>query len=197
MAPDRVTNIETWVQYSKRYINIVRRPRDGALLVLNPANMDLENPAKEIPFTKAVDAIAYLATGENSNIRAQAATRMATIASERATAIQVLNTTIRQKQRELLDVHRSWVMATASQNQDSATAVAAATAAAALQRELADLDRLRQETRYPHRFIQSRQIARMDLDYETKDERIMGMQCLNVMNTVAADRQILIGGDTA
>lgn len=192
IAPERVTDISTWIQYSKRYVNVVRRSRDGALLVLNPANMDFENPAKEIPVTRAVDAIAYVTQGSDPNIRAQSATRLETVQSERNTAVASINESIRAKQMELLQSHREWTAA--SSQGDANVAATIAVSIGQLQKELADLDRKRQETRYPHRFLQSRQLARMAIDYETKDERIFSVQCLNLMNTVAADRLVLLGG---
>jgi hypothetical protein len=194
IAPDRITNVDSWIQYSKRYANVVRRSRDGALLVLNPANMDLENPAKEIPLTKAVDAIAYIVQGSDPNIRAQAATRLETVRSERNSAVQSINGTIREKQLALMQAHREWTAA-ASQGNSAASATIAADIGQ-LQKELADLDKRRQETRAPHRFIQSRHLNRMAIDYETKDERAISIHCLNLLDTVASDRvvQIATGG---
>ena len=115
---------------------------------------------------KGLDALAILVNSEEKEqLRASAITRLATLREDRATAVATADEAYRGAEREYLDAVAAWKHAT------NAERGAAALVVGELHRGLEGLDRARQEARYPHRYIQQKELYRNVVDPDTRDMR--------------------------
>jgi hypothetical protein len=189
--PNKVTNVDDWIKgTAKRYGNLILRPSDGAMLVLDPTTMDVSSPVKTFERTKAIDAIGYLNQGADPQLREQSATRMATLASERSAATESINELFRAKERELLERHSQWKLA-----ENSAIRSSLATEIGSLQKDLAELDLQRRQATFPKRYILEKELKRIVLDDDSGMKRTAQRSVFAVNNatTDAKDRAILLG----
>jgi hypothetical protein len=190
LQPAKVTNIDDWIKgAAKRYGNLILRDSDGAMLVLDPATMDVSAPAKIFPRTKAIDAIAYLNQGTDAQLREQAATRMATLSSSRSSETEAFNEQFRAKEKELLEKHQQWKLA-----EHSAARGAIATEIGTLQHELSELDKARRQATFPKRYLIEKEMKRVVLDDDTGQKRLAQRSVfgVNLATTDAKDREILL-----
>jgi hypothetical protein len=188
--PNKIETIDDWIKgTAKRYGNLILRKSDGAMLVLDPTTLDASAPVKTFPRTKAIDAIAYLNTGDVPQLREQAATRMATLTSERNAAVETTNEVFRAKEKELLEKHQQWRNA---ETESDRTIVA--TEIGILQKELATLDTQRRQATFPKRYILEKEMKRIILDDDTGQKRTAQRTVfgVNYAMTDAKDREITL-----
>jgi hypothetical protein len=167
--PDRISNIDDWLRsYKQKYANLVVRESDGALLVLGPSEMDRESPVKTFTLTKAVDAISATIGNTEAVTAATAGAHLSAATKARHEATTAADAAYRTAEKQMLEAVVMW------RTSDSPAArTSAALEVGRLQRELQTLDERRQEARYPQRFIQSVNLPRMVINYDTRDERLI------------------------
>jgi hypothetical protein len=139
--------------------------------------------------SKGVDAIPTIVHSTNAQLRVSAITRMATLREERVAAVKAADEAYRGKEQEFLEAVSTWKRAATPQERG-----VAAVEVGTLQRELAKLDEARQHERYPHRYIQTRELFRSVVDADTRDMRKIPHP-VYVERTVATDpvdRMILL-----
>jgi hypothetical protein len=116
--------------------------------------------------TKGLDAIPTIVHSENEQLRASAITRMKTLRDEITAAVKGADEEYRAKEQDFLAAVATWKQSANQQERG-----AAALTVGSLQRDLVRLDEERQAAKYPHRFIQTRELLRSVLNAETRDER--------------------------
>ncbi len=116
--------------------------------------------------TKGLDAIPTIVHSENEQLRASAITRMKTLRDEITAAVKGADEEYRAKEQEYLEAVAAWKRTATPQERG-----AAALTVGSLQRDLARLDEERQAAKYPHRFIQQRELLRRVINADTRDER--------------------------
>lgn len=137
---------------------------------------------------KGVDALPTIVHSTNEQLRASAITRMKTLRDERTAAVKAADETFRTAEQEYLEAVATWKRAVSHER------AAAAIAASKLHRILVELDEKRQMARYPHRYIQKREMYRSVIDADTRDTRKIPHPVFvnQGMTTDAADRTILL-----
>jgi hypothetical protein len=115
---------------------------------------------------KGLDAIAILVNSTNPQLRASAATRMTALREEVQTAVKTADDAYRAKEAEFLEAVGVWKRADSVQERAEA-----ADKVGQIQRELAKSEEIRQKARYPHRFIQQKDLYRNMIDPDTRDTR--------------------------
>jgi hypothetical protein len=115
---------------------------------------------------------------------------MTTLRDELAAEWHAADEAFRAKEQEFLEAVAAWRRAG-----DSVTGRGeAAMAVGHLQAELAKLDVARQAARYPHRFIQTKELFRTVVDADTRDQRKIPhpVYLENVMRTAPAERTVAL-----
>lgn len=196
IAPAKISDIASWFQYYKhgKTTNLVVRPSDGALLVLDK-DLRMEAPVKVLEVPRAVDALVALqggaavaASAAADSIRASATSRMEMLTSSRRDSTNAAEAAYREREQALLEAVESWKQA----DSEGARREAAVTVGE-LQKDLAVLDAERRAARYPHRYIRDDTVSRMHINYEERNESNVNMWVTQHPLTVAADRSIEVG----
>lgn len=137
---------------------------------------------------KGIDALPTIVHSTNEQLRASAITRMKTLRDERAAAVKAADESFRAAEQEYLEAVATWKRSVPQERGATAAAVGK------LHRTLVELDETRQTARYPHRFIQKRELFRSVIDADTRDTRKIPHPVFvnQTMTTDAADRMILL-----
>lgn len=138
--------------------------------------------------SQGVDAIPTIVHSTNEQLRASAITRMKTLREERAAAVKAADETFRTAEQEYLEAVATWKRAEPQERG------AAAATVGDLHRRLVHLDEVRQMERYPHRFIQTREMFRSVINADTRDTRKIPhpVYASQTMTTDPTDRSILL-----
>jgi hypothetical protein len=193
IAPAKISDIASWFQYYKhgKTTNLVVRPSDGALLVLDK-DLNRESPVKVLEVPRAVDALVALqgagAAAAQESLRASATTRMDMLTTTRRDATAAAEAAYREREQALLEAVEAWKQAEG----ESARRQAAVTVGE-LQKDLAALDAERRAAKYPHRYIRDDMVSRMHINYEERNESNVNMWVTQHPLTVAAERSIEVG----
>ncbi len=136
---------------------------------------------------QGVDAIPTILHSTNEQLRASAVARMASLREEIAAAVKAADEAFRAKEQEYLEAVAIWKQSATSQER-----AAAAMGIGKLQRDLASLEERRQSAKYPHRFLQSQELARIVINPDTRDERKIPHPVFveRTMTTIAAERTL-------
>ena len=204
--PARVNDLDAWLlNYKKGYTNLQQRLNDdegerGGLVVLNTDGTEV---VKRIPLQTGFDAIRSLigndsgsdsgsGSADTADLREKAAAHLEALTESRYTQQQTHEEAYRVTEKAMLEAVQIWKTA-----EDAATRAEAAIDVGRLQRDLQGLDAARRQARFPHRFIQSMDLPRKMVNYETRDERILPhvVFLAKAEATVPAER--VIGGGTA
>lgn len=139
--------------------------------------------------TKGLDAIAILANSTNEQLRASATTRMTSLREDITKAVDAADVVYREKEAEYLVAVSYWKRAASAQERTEA-----AQKVGHLQRELAKTEEVRQSARYPHRFIQQKDLFRSVIDPDTRDARVIPFPVYleRTMASNPTERSILI-----
>jgi hypothetical protein len=177
-----ITDLDTWLFAYKRKRPGVGIGMDGSLQVGNPKNPD-EAP-KRIPHLYGVDAARVLNNDAHAELRAAA--------TAKATELEVAQSHINdQLYSEFSHAESDYLITVDNWNAEHSAENARAVATA--QRRVAAADKAYREAKYKHREVQSIEgLARMVLDYRTKDERRMvnELQLASLVADNATDRTI-------
>jgi hypothetical protein len=193
IAPAKIHDVGSWFQYYKhgKTTNLVVRPSDGALLVLDK-DLRMEAPVKVLDVPKAVDALAVLQRADgasaSTDIRARAGSHMEVLRAAREEAIRAAEVAFREVEQSLLETMESW-----KQAEGEGARRVIALRIGELQKELADLDASRRTARYPHRYLQNKPVSRMLINYEERNESQVSMWVAQHPLTAAAERSIEVG----
>jgi hypothetical protein len=116
VAPEKVTDVDSWLaQYKLKRANI-KMGDDGSLLVLDPSLLkDLSQayakPAKVIPHVRASDMIVTLATSQDDGLRAAAEAKRKTLDEVITSNVKAATETYTRLESELLEAVDSWRVA--------------------------------------------------------------------------------------
>ncbi len=137
--------------------------------------------------TRGIDALPTILHSANEQLRASAIVRMTTLREEINAAVRTADEAYRMKEQEYLEKVAAWKQSATSQER-----AAGAIDVGRLQRELATLEEHRQSAKYPHRFLQLKELARVVINPDTRDERKIPHPVFveRTMTTTAAERTI-------
>ena len=136
---------------------------------------------------RGIDALPTILHSTNEQLRASAIVRMTTLREEINAAVKVADEAYRMKEQDYLQAVADWKQSATSQERASA-----AIKVGHLQRELAALEEIRQSAKYPHRFLQIKELARVVINPDTRDERKIPHPVFveRIMTTTAAERSL-------
>ena len=181
--PTLVTNIDTWLRFYKdNYRNVVHR--NGAMLVLDPANLEGE-PVKTITPPKGHDYVTILSSGKERRDAAEA--KRNAVELEIADGASESRKLMLEVEQQLLSAMDTW---------RSAETVAARTIAAVevgrITKEMDHAENMYRTAMYPHRFTKiDEEIPNKLIDWATRDDRKRGLLLLVNERTVPSDRSVI------
>jgi hypothetical protein len=173
--PEKVTDVNSWLQYYKlKYTNIVQGT-DGSLRVLDPARMAADRTealqsAKIIPHITGQDYIDILKTTTASpELRASAEEKRDEIRSIIDIEATTIQDTFIHVEQQLLEAVDAWKLA-----DSDATRKEAAILVGTLTRKLQELEERLRNTQYPKRYIKSESgLPRKAIFYASHDDRTL------------------------
>jgi hypothetical protein len=130
---------------------------------------------------KGMDAIAILVNSTNEQLRASATTRLTSLREEIHQAVHAADEEYRGREAEFLEAVTAWKRADSVQERTETALVVGR-----LQKDLVKLDEMRQRARYPHRYIQQKDLFRNVIDPDTRDMRTIPFP-VYVERTVTSD----------
>lgn len=141
-----------------------------------------------------LDALPTLLHSPQEQLRASAQARLAAIREDIQQAVRVADEAFRHEEEAYLAAVAAWTRAATE-----AERAQAALAVGRLQVALAAADTQRQSARYPHRFIQQKDLLRNVIDPDTRDLRTIPFPVFveRTMTTTPTDRTILLSATAA
>lgn len=151
VAPEKVTDVDSWLaQYKLKRTNI-KMGNDGSLLVLDPSLLKdpvqaYAKPAKVIPHMRGSDIIVTLAASQDDGLRAAAEAKRKTLDEVITGNVKTATNTYIRLESELLEAVDSWRVA------DSVpTRTLAAQRVGKLSQDIASADLDIRSAEYPYR----------------------------------------------
>lgn len=189
--PAKIHSADQWLtEYAKLYSNLLFRPSDNTMLVLNPSTLDVKSPvAKFKQVGTGIDALIGV-TSNNEKVRASSEAHLEALQKIRHDAVDVATQTFRDIEQVLLKAVAGWRNAS-----EDGVRTDLLTQIGQLQVDMARLDDQRRHARYPHRYITNISIPRQMTHPETRDESKLELFRTVHMTTNPNDR--LIVKDTA
>lgn len=188
--PADVTDIDSWL-YNHKKSNIVLGT-DGSMLVLDPKDRDITKPVKTIPFKRGVDAYGVLTRPSfyGEELRVLAAEKLSGLVTDRQGAVDAAYAAVIAADQKYVEAIDAW---------EADKTSAKALVVAETQQQLAKSEETYRKTMYPHREIHTIELARKDVDYRTKDDRMLPYEvCLETYDTTTVvERAVPIVADKA
>lgn len=116
MAPEKVTDVDSWLEQYKLKRTNIKMGDDGSLLVLDPTLMNdltqaYAKPAKVIPHIRGTDIIVTLASTQDDGLRAAAEAKRKTLDEVITANVKAATDTYTQQESELLKAVDAWRVA--------------------------------------------------------------------------------------
>lgn len=134
------------------------------MLVLDPKTRNMDRPVKTIPFRKGVDAIAVMSQTLHPELRAAAEETLSKLTSGRQELTIAAYAKVSAADKIYLDAVDAW---------EAGKTPANAVLVAKAQQVLAKAEDEYRQAMYPHRAIKELVLLRSDVDYRTKDTRVL------------------------
>jgi hypothetical protein len=192
LDPAKVKSADQWLtEYSKMYSNLLFRPSDHKMLVLNPATLDVRAPVAEFQQVGAGEDALVNVNSADEELRARGEVHLEALRAERQKTADDLSRTFRETEQTLLETVAEWRHA----DTETRDTKALQHRIGQLQVTLARLDDERRQARYPRRYITNMSIPRLMTQPETRDESKMEIFRTVHMTLDPSDR--IIGEDMA
>lgn len=191
IGPDLVVDIDSWLRYyNDKYRNIVYK--DGAMLVLDPANLSGE-PVKTIEPSKGDDYVTLLVSSDTTPERREAAEAARNAIEElRQESIRAARTVFLDAEQELLTAMDAWRAANTEVDR-----TAAANQVGHFTKAIEEAERAFRSATYPHRYVTFDEgLPRKIMNWDSRDERKVNIYRLVNETTTPNDRTVIVA-DTA
>jgi hypothetical protein len=179
--PEDITDINSWL-YNHKKKNVLLGA-DGSMLVLDPKTLDSSKPLKTIPFRKGLDAFRVMTLSTEHELRAAATEKLAEQKAERQEHVDAAYAKVIEADQLYLQAVDSW---------EADKTALGARAVAEAQQILSKAEEVYRRAMYPHRSIHMLTLARREVDYKTKDDRMLPFEvALETYGTTTSVERIL------